>query len=265
MEIVPVIELKAGKSARALQAKEELRYFRTDDPLKIAKHFRDAGAKRLRLHDLDGQRVGTPQNRDTVRDLARRIGIPIDFSGGVKSADIVERVFTWGVDRVSADPHTILDSGVKPVLERHGARVGLEIRDVQGTVTRPGHVIGTPIDVHAFVRSMGSELGWQRFEYIPSHPNGALASVSLPQIERFLQSAGRPVDLVAPIGDLDEIAEIAGSGIDTLALLEALYDGSMALAEAMQAARGIPKAPPSPQPGPGVKRPASGFLPTFKS
>lgn len=262
MEIVPVIELKAGKSARALQAKEELRYFRTDDPLKIAKHFRDAGATRLRLHDLDGQRVGTPQNRDTVRDLVRRIGLPIVFSGGVRSADVVERVLTWGVERVAADPQTILDNGVKSLLERLGPKISLEIRDVQGAVVKPGPVVGIPVDVHAFVKSMAVELGWQRFDYIPSHPNGALATVSVPQIERFVQSASRPVDLFAPISDLDEIAEIAGTGIEALSLLEGLYDGSLTLPDAMQAARGVPQ---QPQYNAGPGRPMPGFIPPFRS
>src|SRR6187402_3829681 len=117
MEIVPVIELKGGRSPRALQAKEELRYFRTDEPLKIAKHFRDQGATRIHLHDLDGARMGAPQNREIVRDIVRRLGIPITFSGGVRSGDIVDRVMTWGVDRVVAETSSVVQGDIKGAVE----------------------------------------------------------------------------------------------------------------------------------------------------
>ena len=182
MDIVPVIELKAGKSARALQAKDELRYFRTDDPTKIAKHFRDQGATRLHIYDLDGARVGMPQNRDAVRDIVRRIGLPVVYGGGVRNAEVVERVLTWGVERVCAEPHTVEDPAIKSAIERLGDKVMLEVRDFQSKVKLQKSLGVLEEEVHGFVERMTRDLGWQRYVFIPAQLNGTPSTISVPQV-----------------------------------------------------------------------------------
>ena len=268
MEIVPVIELKGGRSVRALQAREELRFFRTDDPVKIAKHFRDQGASRLQIHDLDGARVGSPQNRDIVRDIIRRVGVPVTFAGGVRTGEIADRVLNWGVDRVVAETRATLHADIKGTIERLGEKLALEIHDVQGKIRKAGPAGDSWDDVHEFTKRMWLEQGWARFLYMPSRPDGSPAPISVSQVERYLPIARKTVDLYGHIVDCDEIEELAATGLASICIAEALYEGTLTLQDAnftAQRAAAIARmqaqaaAPPTPQPLYAPERRPSGM------
>src|SRR5580700_11358848 len=114
MEIIPVIEVRSGKSTRSTFVRHDQPNILRDDVLLIAKRWKDEGATRIHLHDVDGARVGMPHNRDQVRDVVRRIGIAVQYSGGVRSPEVMERVLGWGCDRVIADTETTLNLAAKP-------------------------------------------------------------------------------------------------------------------------------------------------------
>jgi len=232
MEIVPVIELKGGRSPRALQAKEELRFFRTDDPLKIAKHFRDQGASRIHVRDLDGSRMGAPQNREIVRDIVRRLGVPITFAGGVRTGEIADRVLTWGVDRVVAETNAVIQGDIKGAVERLGEKLVLEIHDIQGKIKLSNTTGGAWEDVHEFTKRVRLAQGWARILYIPSRQDGSPAPVSVGQVEKYLPVARMAVDLYGQIVDCDEIEELAATGIASICICEGLYEGTITLQDA---------------------------------
>ena len=238
MDIVPVIELKTGKSIRPLQVKEELRYFRTDDPLKIAKHFRDEGATRLMLRDIDGERVGSPQNRDVVRDIVRRLGIAVTYAGGVRNASTAERAFTWGVERVVVEVQATLDPAIVPLLEALKDTLALEIRDVQGRMKKPTVEVEQWVSVDAYLGRIRLEQPWSRFLFVPSKPSGDPAAVSVAQVLNFFGRAGKPVDLFGHFTDCEELEELAGTGIDSVCICGPLYDGTISLTEAIAAGKG---------------------------
>ena len=58
LEIIPVIELRNGKALVTRQGATGVEARVPDDALKVAKQFVAAGATRLHVIDLDGERVG---------------------------------------------------------------------------------------------------------------------------------------------------------------------------------------------------------------
>ena len=95
MQIIPAIDLKGGKCVRLRQGEFTQVETYADDPVKYAMRWQAEGATRLHIVDLDGARIGTPHaaNLDVVRQIMRRVTIPIQLGGGIRTAETVERMF----------------------------------------------------------------------------------------------------------------------------------------------------------------------------
>ena len=97
MEIIPAIDLIDGKCVRLTEGDFKQMTIYNESPLEVAKQFENAGIKRLHLVDLDGARAGKVQNWKVLESISRETGLVIDFGGGIKTAEEVEKVFDLGV------------------------------------------------------------------------------------------------------------------------------------------------------------------------
>ena len=78
MVIYPAIDIKDGKCVRLVQGRFEDVTVYSDDPLEVARSFERAGAQYLHVVDLDGARLGSPQNADIISGNAASAGYPSD-------------------------------------------------------------------------------------------------------------------------------------------------------------------------------------------
>src|ERR1051325_9342005 len=100
MQIIPAIDIKGGKCVRLRQGEFSQVETYSEDPLKFALRWQQEGATRLHVVDLDGARVGMPQNTDVVRQIVRRVQIPVQLGGGIRNAEVAGRMLSFGIDRV---------------------------------------------------------------------------------------------------------------------------------------------------------------------
>src|SRR5437868_2628324 len=102
MILFPAIDIQGGKCVRLLQGQFDQATTYSDDPIKVAERWKSEGAQWLHIVDLDGARTGVPSSRNLglVRVIAAEVGLPIQFGGGVRSAESASRMFDMGVERV---------------------------------------------------------------------------------------------------------------------------------------------------------------------
>lgn len=72
----------------------------SDDPAAMARQWEALGAERLHVVDLNGAVNGRPHNMEQVRAIAGAVSIPIHVGGGIRSLDVMEEYFSYGVGRV---------------------------------------------------------------------------------------------------------------------------------------------------------------------
>ncbi len=101
LQLLPAIDLLDGKCVRLRQGNYEDSTIFSDDPVDMALRWRDEGAERLHLVDLDGAKAGRPVNQSVVQKIIKATGLPCQLGGGIRGEDSVRMTIEeTGVDRV---------------------------------------------------------------------------------------------------------------------------------------------------------------------
>lgn len=100
MEVIPAIDLLGGRCVRLYQGDfgQVTRY--DHDPVDLALRYRDAGAERLHLVDLDGAKSGVPAHLDTIGRITRAAGLAVQVGGGIRNRATAESLLAAGAERV---------------------------------------------------------------------------------------------------------------------------------------------------------------------
>jgi phosphoribosylformimino-5-aminoimidazole carboxamide ribotide isomerase len=102
MLLIPAIDLKDGHCVRLKQGDMDAVTVFSEDPAAMARHWLEAGARRLHLVDLNGAVAGKPKNEAAIKAIVRELGdeIPIQLGGGIRDLDTIERYLDDGITYV---------------------------------------------------------------------------------------------------------------------------------------------------------------------
>jgi phosphoribosylformimino-5-aminoimidazole carboxamide ribotide isomerase len=95
-EIIPAIDLIDGKCVRLTEGDYNQKTVYHEDPVEVALGFEAAGIRRLHLVDLDGAKAGRVVNWNVLERITQRTALEVDFGGGIKTRDDVDRVLDSG-------------------------------------------------------------------------------------------------------------------------------------------------------------------------
>jgi len=141
MQIIPAIDLRAGRVVRLAQGDyARVTQFETA-PDVLAQQYAAAGARWLHVVDLDGARSGALENLRVIAGLARA-GMQVQAGGGVREEDDIKRLYDAGVTRVVLGSVAVgSPQQVEAWLAQYGAEhlcIALDTRaDAEGRWTLP--------------------------------------------------------------------------------------------------------------------------------
>lgn len=99
--IIPAIDIYEGKVVRLTRGDFSQRTVYSEDPLDLVRFFRSKGFRRVHVVDLEGAETGKIKVLDLVTRVKERYSdVIIQFGGGVRSYETVERVISAGADFV---------------------------------------------------------------------------------------------------------------------------------------------------------------------
>lgn len=246
MDIYPAIDLKSGKCVRLTQGRFDDATVYAEDPLKMARHWQAEGAKWLHVVDLDGARMGHPstQNLDVLRQILRQVGLPVQFGGGIRNAEVVERMLRLGVARVVISTVAVRDApAAQGIFTVYGEAVAVAVDARDGMVATHGWQQTTVESAVEFAHRM-IQLGAKRFILTDIARDGMLQGVNLDGLKRFLSAvSGHPVIAsggVTTLQDIDALEDLQQTTyplLDGLIIGKALYAGKLALPDVLARAR----------------------------
>ncbi|GMU79897.1 MAG: phosphoribosyl isomerase A [Acidimicrobiia bacterium] len=210
MDLLPAIDLRAGRCVRLHQGDFAAETVYDDDPVAVARAFAAAGARWIHVVDLDAARTGEPANLAVIERIAESVDCAIQSGGGVRSEAAASALLLAGASRVVVGTAAVEDPGlVDRLCAEHPGRVavGLDAR-------------GRDVAVRGWVEGSGRDLLdlVSRFE-----ASGAVALV-VTEIARDGTMAGPDVDQLRAVVGATTVPVIASGGVGTLADLLVLAD-----------------------------------------
>ncbi len=100
MIIIPAIDLLDGKCVRLLQGDYNRVTVYSDYPEEIAMSFEQQGAELIHIVDLDGARLGKPENFRTIEKIVKHISVPVEVGGGIRDIYTAKEYESIGVKRL---------------------------------------------------------------------------------------------------------------------------------------------------------------------
>ena len=236
MEIIPAIDMMDGKCVRLVQGKFDQATVFSDDPADMAKKWSDQGATRLHLVDLNGSRLGAPQEIESIKKILAMVKLPVQIGGGIRTLEIARQMLDIGVERVIIGTSAALDSNLAENLFHELSDhviLGLDARD--GYVAIKGWEETTREEAIDFARRMQA-LGARRVIYTDISRDGMLQGVNISAMKKMAESLDIPVIAsggVSTIDDIKKLSELENAGIEGAILGKALYTGALTLADAL--------------------------------
>jgi phosphoribosylformimino-5-aminoimidazole carboxamide ribotide isomerase len=234
MELVPAIDLLDGRVVRLFQGDYAKVTVYADDAVAEAARFRDAGAERLHVVDLEGARGGALQLA-LVERIVRSTSLRVQVGGGIRSEAIARRWLDAGADRVVIGTAVVREPAwVHALASEAGPRVvaALDARD--GEVRVAGWLEGSGRDVREVARTCDAwGVGAILFTDIGRDGTGHGPAV---EATAALQTELR-CDVIASggIGTLDHLRALARAGVRATVCGRALYEGAFDYASGLRA------------------------------
>jgi len=238
MMIIPAIDLRDGRCVRLKQGRKDQVTRYHADPVEVAKEFRKQGAQWLHVVDLDGAFAeANSKNRETLRSIIESLDIPIQFGGGLRSFEDIQRVLGFGVSRVVIGTIAVESSGaLEKILESCGPdRLAVGVDAKNGQVVIRGWEQSQMMSAIELARDV-ARVGVKRIIYTDVARDGMLEGPNLEMTRAIADATGAMVTAsggVSSLDDLRRLKEIEGSGVDSVIVGRALYENRFTLLEAI--------------------------------
>ncbi len=191
MRLYPAIDILAGNAVRLVKGDFDAKKVYDEDPLSAARAWTDAGAEHLHVVDLDGAKSGVPVNLEHLRRIASELGVPVQYGGGLRSAEAVDAALQAGAARVILGTAAFTDPDLlRGALAAHGPERVLVSVDVRGgRVSTAGWTETTDLGTDAVLARL-HELGVRELVYTNVDRDGMLEGPDLDEV-RAVASAAR--------------------------------------------------------------------------
>jgi len=233
MQIYPAIHIRDGQAV----------FLAADDPDRVvveggkavsqAARWREAGARRLHVVDLDAAWGGDGQRRDLTRIVG--LGLPVQFGGGIRHMTEIQHILDLGVDRVVVGTQAVRN----PLWARElghvfPGRVVLALDARERELSVEGWTEATGQDIVAEVRSL-DDAGLAAFLCTDIGRDGRLAGFDEGLVRELRDSARRtPLLVGGGIRSEADLAALQQIGVDGAVVGRCLYEEGFDLRSAVQ-------------------------------
>lgn len=230
MILFPAVDIKNGQCVRLRQGLENEVTVFSPDPAAMAEHWERLGAAWLHLVDLDGAFSGKPVNQDLIKDICRRVNIPVQLGGGIRDIDVAASYINAGVERLIIGTLALEDNSLfADLCIEFPDRIGVSLDARNGKLKSKGWVADTGLMIED-VAPLLESLGCSFFVYTDIARDGMQSGVNIAALEKMLELTNKPVIAAGGISVLEDIRQIYplySKGLEGVITGRAIYSGSL--------------------------------------
>lgn len=242
MYIIPAIDLRNGKCVRLIQGKYDRQITYHDDPVKQAKEFIAAGAEWLHIVDLDGAKLGRPVNTDTISAICKKLKtenfkLKTEVGGGLREESSIKQLLNIGVERVIIGTKAVSDSEwFSRMAEKFSGKIVLGLDARGSNVATHGWTQKSQQKLLDFAVE-ADRLPIAAIIYTDISRDGMMTGPNLERTKALIKAVKVPVIASGGVSKINDIKELAGIGTAAVIIGRSLYEGTLNLADAINAAK----------------------------
>jgi len=237
MYIIPAIDLLEGKCVRLIQGDYHRRITYQQDPVTQAKEFISESARWLHIVDLDGAKVGRPVNTDTISAIAALEQFKIEVGGGLRDEASIKQLLDIGVERVIIGTKAVSDfEWFSQMAEKFSGRLALGL-DARGSkLATHAWTQQSPQNLLEFA-TQAAKLPIAAIIYTDISKDGMMEGPNLERTKALADAVQIPVIASGGVSEIADIKKLAEVDIEAVIIGRALYEGTLTLANAINAAK----------------------------
>ncbi len=232
IELIPAIDIIDGKCVRLTKGDydEKTVY---GEPLDMALEFERIGFNRLHVVDLDGAKSKHIVNCEVLRRVTTETQLTVDFGGGIKTDEDIEKAFAAGAAMVTVGSIAVTNPDLfMDWLEKYGADrmiLGADVR--HGKISINGWKEDSDEDLLPFLKKY-VDAGVKYVLCTEISKDGTLAGPAI-DLYRRVMDAYPELHLIASggVSSIEDIKALDAAGIPAVVFGKAIYEGKINLKE----------------------------------
>lgn len=233
MILFPAIDILNNQAVRLLYGdKNQVTIY--GSPLEMAEKWVAQGAEFLHIVDLNAAFDDDSTNEKTIKELASKIGVPIQIGGGMRTMQKATRYLDkFGVNRIIVGTAAVTDEAFfEKVTKSFGSRIvsGIDVRD--GKVAIKGWVDSVNISAKELaLRARDS--GVTTVVYTDISRDGALCGVNVEGTMRLSIETQMNVIASGGVKDINDVKRLTFAKTYGAILGKSLYEHTLDFTEAV--------------------------------
>ena len=234
MIVIPAIDLRGGRCVRLHQGRSDRETVFSDDPVAVALQWKELGAERLHVVDLDGAFAGEARQGGLVAKIVAAMApVPVEVGGGLRDLRAVETVLETGARWAVVGTRAALDRAfLLDVCRRQPGRiiVAVDARGQQVAVKGWTEVVDdTVVQVGARARDAGAAA----LLYTDVSRDGTETGPNVEDTATLARHVAIPVLASGGVGCVEDLGRLAAiPGVVGTVVGRALYTGAVDLRRA---------------------------------
>ena len=233
IELIPAIDIIGGQCVRLTKGDYDQKTVYRDSPAEVAKEFEQIGFKRLHVVDLDGAKSKHIVNSEVLRRVTTDTQLVVDFGGGIKTDEDIEKAFAAGASMVTIGSIAVTDPDLfMGWLEKYGAEhiiLGADVR--HGKISINGWKEDSAEDLLPFLKKY-VDAGVKNVLCTEISKDGTLTGPAI-ELYQSIMAAYPELHLIASggVSSIDDIKALEAAGIPAVVFGKAIYEGKINLNE----------------------------------
>jgi len=237
MYIIPAIDLIDGQCVRLIQGQYDRRINYESNPVKQAEAFIADGAKWLHVVDLEGAKAGKPVNTESISAIAKLGKLKIEVGGGLRDESSIQQLFDIGVDRAIIGTKAVSDfEWFGRMAERFSGKIVLGLDSRGSRVSTEGWTQDSPESLIEFAVK-AAKLPLAAIIYTDITKDGMMTGPNFERTRALVEAVQLPVIASGGVSSIEDVKKVAELGAAAAIIGRSLYEGTLKLTDAIEAAK----------------------------
>ncbi len=231
MKIIAAIDLMQGKVVRLTKGDPNLKVVYSNEPLMVAELWKHEGADMLHIVDLDATLAIANNNKDIIKEICTKVGIPVQVAGGLRDMNSIKEMLEYSNSVVIGTLAYNDEDLFAKLLNIYGSdRIVVAVDHSNGKVMVHGWKTATDINVFDAVKHFRS-IGAKRFLLTSIDRDGTMQGIDTNIIEDILTLDGIEVIASGGVASIYDILILKELGVYGVILGKALYENRISIGE----------------------------------